>query len=82
MWSLEKEQLLRKKGIDLDIYVSNFLIEMIELLKDDLKKAYVMMVLGSCIFAFDNIIAYKAFAENAFVSSKMNLFLDGFVPKM
>ncbi|CAG8852946.1 1836_t:CDS:2, partial [Gigaspora margarita] len=35
-----------------------------------------------CLFAFDNATAYTAFAEDALLSSKINLFLDGSVLKM
>ena len=34
------------------------------------------------LFAFDNATAHTAFAENALLSSKMNLFPGGSVPKM
>ncbi|CAG8711876.1 2155_t:CDS:2, partial [Cetraspora pellucida] len=108
----EKKQPLRKKGIGLDIHVSDFLMKMIRPLRDDLEEAHAMMILGShhdgycdakkliiqvrqaidiferthpgCVglFAFDNATAYTAFAENALLSSKINLFPSGSVSKM
>ena len=47
MWGPEGEQPLRKKRMGLGIHVSDFLMETIGPLKDNLEEARVMMVLGS-----------------------------------
>ncbi|CAG8823881.1 20874_t:CDS:2, partial [Gigaspora margarita] len=98
MWGPEKEQPLRKKRIGLSIHVSDFLIEMIRPLRNDLEEAHAMIVLGLRhdrfwdakkliiqsigLFVFDNTTTHTAFAKDALLSSKMNLFLSGSVLKM
>ncbi|CAG8831034.1 1735_t:CDS:2, partial [Cetraspora pellucida] len=65
------------------VHISDFLTKTVGSLKDSQEEAHVMIVLGCVgVFVFDNATSYTAFAENAFVVSKMNLSLGGSASKI